>query len=92
MGKVVSSEGLQMSRSRIQKLVDFPQPVVFKQLKSFLGIVNYFRDFIRNQSVLVKPLHKLLTDYKKHSKVSWNPESVKAFTDTQEAVSSITTV
>lgn len=92
VGKVVSSEGLQMSRSRIQKLIDFPQPVVFKQLKSFLGFVNYFRDFIRNQSMLVKPLHKLLTDYKKHAKISWTPESTKAFVDTKEAVRSITTL
>ena len=65
VGKVISSEGLQMSRSRIQKLLDFPQPIVFKQLKSFLGFVNYFRDFIRNHSMLVKPLHRLLTGYKK---------------------------
>ena len=92
VGKVISSEGVQMSPSRIQKLLDFPQPVVFKQLKSFLGFVNYFRDFIRNQSMLVKPLHRLLIDYKKHAKISWTPESIKAFIDTKEAVSNITTL
>lgn len=92
VGKVVSSDGLKMSRSRIQKLLDFPQPIVYKQLKSFLGFVNYFRDFIRNQSMLVKPLHRLLTDYKKHLKIRWTPESVKAFTDTKEAVRNITTL
>ena len=92
VGKVVSSEGLKMSRTRIQKLLDFPQPIIYKQLKSFLGFVNYFRDFIRNQSMLVKPLHRLLTDYKKHLKICWTPESVKAFTDTKEAVRNITTL
>jgi transposase InsO family protein len=92
VGKIVSSEGLKMSRTRIQKLLDFPQPVFFKQLKSFLGVVNYFRDFIRNQSIVVKPLHNLLTNYKKHSKISWTPESVKAFTDTKESVRNVTTL
>jgi hypothetical protein len=75
-----------MSRSRIQKLLDSPQPVVFKQLKSFLEVVNYFRDFICNQSMLVKPLHRLLIDYKKLAKISWTPESIKAFIDTKETV------
>jgi hypothetical protein len=92
VGKIVSSEGLKMSRTRIQKLLDFPQPVFFKQLKSFLGVVNYFRDFIRNQSIVVKPLHNLLTSYQKNSKISWTPESVKAFTDTKESVRNVTTL
>ena len=47
VGKVISLEGLQMSRTRIQSVLDFPIPVYAKQLESFLGTVNYFRDFIR---------------------------------------------
>ena len=43
--KVVSSEGLQMSRSRIQELTDFSQLVVSKQLKSFLGFRKLFYRF-----------------------------------------------
>ena len=39
-----------MSRKRIQSVLDFPVPVYAKQLKSILGTVNYFRDFIRNCS------------------------------------------
>ena len=59
VGKVISEEGLQMSRTRIQSVLDFPVPVYAKQLKSFLGTVNYLRDFIRNQSSLV---HLLCTN------------------------------
>ena len=70
-----------MSRSKIQSVLNFPVPSVGKQLKSFLGTVNYFRDFIRNQSTLVKPLHDLLTDYSKTRKIVWTPEATKAFED-----------
>ena len=42
--------------------LDFPIPLVSKQLKSFLGIVNYFRDFVKNASTIVKPLHGLIAD------------------------------
>ena len=63
VGKVISQEGLRMSQSNIQLVLDLPCPTVSKQLKSFLGLVNYFRDFIRNQSTTVRPLHALLTNF-----------------------------
>ena len=42
-----------MSQKKIRSVLDFPKPIIAKQLKSFLGTVNYFRDFIRNQSSIV---------------------------------------
>ena len=55
VGKVLSEKGLQMSQKKIRSVLDFPKSVLAKQLKSFLGTVNYFRDFIRNQSSIVPP-------------------------------------
>ena len=46
-GKVVSEKGLQISRTKIQSVLDFPIPTVNKKLKSFLGTANYLRDFVR---------------------------------------------
>ena len=43
VGKVLSEEGLKISRTKIQSVLDFPPPIVGKQLKSFLGTVNYLR-------------------------------------------------
>ena len=78
VGKVISEEGLQMSRKRIQSILDFPVLVYAKQLKRFLGTVNYFRDFIRNQSSLVHLLHTLIADYHKTRKIQWTTEALKA--------------
>jgi Reverse transcriptase (RNA-dependent DNA polymerase) len=64
VGKVLSSEGLKMSQERIRQVSDFPQPGISKQLKSFLGLVNYFHYFIRHSSTIMYLLHKLLTNYK----------------------------
>ena len=47
VGKVVSEKGLQISRSKIQSVFDFPLPTVSKQLKSFLGTSNYLKDFVK---------------------------------------------
>ena len=70
VGKVISEEGLQMSRTRIQSALDFLVPVYAKQLKSFLGTMNYFRDFIRNQSSKVHLLRALIADHHETRKYS----------------------
>ena len=47
VGRVVSKKGLQISRTKIQSILDFPLPTVSKQLKSFMGTANYLRDFVK---------------------------------------------
>jgi hypothetical protein len=68
-----------MSQEKIQSVLDFPIPVVSKQLKSFLGIVNYLRDFVRNASQIVKPLRGLIADYNKAQMIKWTTEAATAF-------------
>ena len=92
VGKVISQEGLRMSQSEIQLVLDFPCPTESKQLKNFLGLVNYFRDFIRNQSTIVRSLHALLTNYQKTERIVWTPEATSAFNEIKEQVSKCTTI
>ena len=92
VGKVLSEEGLKMSQLKIQSVLDFPIPVVSKQLKSFLGIVNYFRDFVRNASTIVKPLHGLIADYHKAQKIKWSSEAILAFNIVKTEISKCTTM
>ena len=78
VGKVISVERLKVSRIKIQSVLDFPLPTVGKQLKSFLGTVNYLRDFVRNHSTIVKPLHDLISNYDRTRKIVWTPEMIAA--------------
>ena len=90
--KVVSEKGLQISRTKIQSVLDFPLPIVSKQLKSFLGTANYLRDFVRDYSTISQPLHQLLTDNNKTRRVVWTPESTAAFHEMKLAISECTTM
>ena len=77
--------------TKIQAVLDFPLPTVGKQLKSFLGTVNYLRDFVRNHSTIVKPLHDLIANYDKHRKIVWTPETIAAFNEMKLQISRCST-
>ena len=92
VGRVVSEKGLQISRTKLQSLLDFPLPTVSKQLKSLLGTANYLRNFVRDYSTISQPLYELLTDYNKARRVVWTPESTAAFHEMELVISKCTTM
>ena len=92
VGKVITEEGLKMSLKKIRPVLDFPLPTVGKQLKSFLGTVNYLREFIRNHSVIVKPLHDLTANCDKTQRIVWTPETIAAFNEMKLQVSKFSTI
>jgi hypothetical protein len=62
---VLKSDGVCFSTEKKTKVLDFALPVKQKQLKSFLGLVNYFRDHVQGLSHKVKPLNDIMIPYKK---------------------------
>ncbi len=65
MGHVLKSDGVCFSTEKRTKVLDFALPVKQKQLKSFLGLVNYFRDHVQGLFLKVKPLNDIMIPYKK---------------------------
>ena len=53
---------------KVQAIQDAPQPENVSQLKSYLGLLSYYRKFIPNLSTLLTPLYALL---KKDVPWSW---------------------
>ena len=88
VGKTISREGIVVSKKQIKGVIDFPQPLVNTQLRSFLGFVNYFRDHVPNHSDTVAPLTKMI-DYSatKQSKLCWTQQGVKAFNEIKRLIS-----
>lgn len=59
LGYTVSQDGITMSDRHTRAIFDFPIPKNIRQLQGFLGLTNYFRRFIRNYALKVKPLQCL---------------------------------
>ena len=56
VGRQISKEGITMSSKKIRGVADFPMPRKTTELRSFLGLTNYFRDHVPNHSNVVAPL------------------------------------
>jgi hypothetical protein len=62
VGHVIDKEGLHMSEAKIRRVLDFPKPSNVRELQSFLGLTNYFRDHIHNHSIVTAPLYRMIPD------------------------------
>ncbi|MBW0541202.1 hypothetical protein O181_080917 [Austropuccinia psidii MF-1] len=82
LGYVVSSEGFKMDSSKIQQIVNWPQPKNIKALQSFLGFANFYHRFIKNYSKKISALTSLL---KKDSPFMFNEEALSPFQILREA-------
>ena len=76
LGHKISAKGLQPTDDKIQAIRRAPAPADVSQLKSFLGLVNYYCKFLPNLSNTLAPLYRLL---QKKVKWNWGPEQQKAF-------------
>jgi hypothetical protein len=72
VGHVIDENGLSFSQNKIEKIINFRKPMTAKELKSFLGLASYFRDHVKNHSMIVRPLHDLITPYTPRKILPWN--------------------
>ena len=75
-GNVISSRGLHQFDGKVQAIAQMPRPKDVTQLRSFLGMVQYYSKFLPNLASQLGPLHRLL---QKNEKWTWKPEQEKCF-------------
>ena len=87
LGHEITEAGLKPTVDKVRALVEAPVPKDVSQLRSFLGLVNYYSKFMPNQSSALAPLNQLL---QKSRKWSWGSAQSKAFQAAKEALTSAT--
>lgn len=60
LGHFISVEGVSTDPKKIAVIRDWPVPTTQKQLRSFLGLENYYIRFIRGYSSIARPLSQPL--------------------------------
>ena len=85
LGHIISPTGMRKSDSYMKTVTDYPKPKTTKDLRSFLGLINFQRKFISNCSELCKPLSRLTSGPDKRL-IVWTPELEQVFADLKTAM------
>jgi transposase InsO family protein len=82
VGYLCDGSGFTLTDSRRRALSQVATPTDTATLRSFLGLANYFRPFIANYAMMVKPLTAITG---KGATFAWTPEREAAFQAVKEA-------
>jgi hypothetical protein len=84
LGHVVNGQGIKPDPKKVTALRSLPVPKTLKYLQHFLGLLGYYRKFVRQFAERATPLYTLL---KKGTAFIWTPAHQVAFEDLKEALS-----
>lgn len=83
LGHIISKDGIEVNPEKIAVVKSFPIPKNQKQVRSFLGLCNYYRRFILGYSKITHPLNQLLH---KNKPFKWTSECTTAFEKLKNAL------
>lgn len=76
LGFIVSKQGIEVDPAKIKAIVDMPAPTTQKEVRGFLGRLNYISRFITQLTATCEPIFKLL---KKNAPTEWTKDCQQAF-------------
>ncbi|MCP3888282.1 MAG: hypothetical protein GY702_05335, partial [Desulfobulbaceae bacterium] len=85
LGHLLMGAGITRADKHIKALETYPSPTTVKELKQWMGLVNYFVTHIRNKGELFVPLCTLL---KKDVVFNWTRECEEAMREINEILTS----
>jgi hypothetical protein len=83
LGYLLTPTGLKPQPKKVEAIQRILVPKTRRQLRRFLGMVNYYRDMWRRRSHVLAPLSKLASD---KSKWKWTAECQEAFEEAKRMV------
>lgn len=88
LGYRISRDGTCPLESKVEAIKNFPVPTDVRQLRRFLGMLNFYRRFLPNAAQVQAPLHALLTGAVKNSQpITLSGEALAAFEASKRGLS-----
>ncbi|KAJ4440996.1 hypothetical protein ANN_10845 [Periplaneta americana] len=81
LGYTINKRGFRALEDRIKTIAEYPKPKTIADLRKFLGIINFYRRFLRNAAQIQAPLRIHLHGAKKNDKclITCDREAEEAF-------------
>ena len=84
LGHIVNRKGVKTDPAKTEAIQLFERPKCVKNLRSFLGICNYYRRFIKEYAHKARALEEMCGQ--KEKKLIWTEKCEKAFQEMKEAL------
>jgi hypothetical protein len=84
LGYEITRDGIQPQPKKVEAILKLSPPKTKRQLRHFLGIINYYRDMWETRSHMLAPLTGLVSPLVKYK---WGEEKHKAFDEIKQKVS-----
>jgi hypothetical protein len=76
LGHIISTGGVSVDPGKVKDVLNWMPPTNVSEIRSFLGLVGYYRHFIQDFSKIAKPMTRLL---EKGRDFKWTPECQPSF-------------
>jgi len=76
VGHIVTRGGLAMVQNKVEAIRNWTQPSTVSDVRSFLGLANYYRRFVKHFAAIARPLNQLT---RKHQHFAWTSSHQNAF-------------
>lgn len=81
LGHTITKDGLKPNNDKITAVLNYPLPKTTTEIKSFLGLIGYYRRFIKDFARITQPLTACL---KKRNKIVIDQKYIDAFEKCKE--------
>ena len=75
LGYVMSSNGIEVDKAKVEVILNLPSPKTIKKVCSFFSHAGFYRRFIKDFNIISKPLCNLLI---KNKPFKWTKDCQKA--------------
>ena len=89
LGHRVTQNGIAPLPEKVAAVENFPLPKTFRNLRNFIGLVNYYHRFLKDAAKILAPLNNFLKGYKKSFRnklVPWSKDTIDAFEAAKKAL------
>lgn len=85
LGHIIQNNSARPMKDNLTSIQNFPTPKTQKNIRQFLGKINFYHEYIPNSATILDPLHKLL---RKNEKFTWSEKCEKSFKEIKKILCS----
>ena len=75
--EVVMDQGkIEIEKDKVSRVLNWPAPRTVRDIRKFLGLTNYYRQFVKDFAKIARPLNSLM---RKEEKWKWGDKQQRTF-------------